>query len=102
MKQQFDIFKNEYSCKNTTDKRKNELIELMQKNLKKRCKSETVCCLDGQVYSVDSDNVEHLYAIDGFLRFEENRHQLSTIGDIKRQQAQNRNKYGPQNSYPNK
>lgn len=100
MKQQFDKYKNEYSCENTTDERKNELIRLMRENLKKRCKSETICCLDNQVYSVDSINVEHLYAIDVFLRFEENKHNLSTIGEIIRQQAQNENKYGPNNPYP--
>lgn len=103
LEQQFDEYKAEYSNFRTRQERKNELIALMQENLKERCGLDicTIACLDEHEYSIESENVEDLYVIDGFLRSEEGRIQLSAIGDIERQQAQDRNKYDPYNPYHN-
>lgn len=103
LEQQFDEYKAEYSHSGTTIERKDELIRLIQENLKERCGNSDVAigCLDGQEYSLDSKNIEHLYAIDGILRSEKRRNQLSEMGNIARLQAQSRNNYGPNNPYPN-
>lgn len=103
MEQQFDKYKAEYSSVETTNERKNELLGLMQENLRGRIGQgdSTVVCLDGQEYSIDSVNVEDLYAIDGFLRSEKRSNQLSAIGDIARLQTLGRNNYGPNNPYSN-
>ena len=103
LEEQFNEYKAEYSRIETTEERKSELIVLMQSNLKNRSSQEgcTVDCLDGREYSLDSKNVEHLYAIDAFLRFEKRKNQQSAISDTVRQQAQNRNNYGPNNPYRN-
>lgn len=103
LEQQFDEYKAEYSRVETTDERKNELIVLMQGNLKRRWghDNRTISCLDGQDHSLDSENVKDLYAIDGFLKSEEKRNQMSAMCDRARQETQDRNIYGPNNPYPN-
>lgn len=104
MEKQFDEYKAELARRDTNKERKEKLIALMQENLKERCEhyNGSIVCLDGQEHSLDSENVEDLYAIDGFLRSDEKRTQQSVTGNIKRQQAQSVNKYGPDNPYPYK
>ena len=103
MEQRFDEYKAEFSRVDTTNERRNELIVLMQEDLRERIgqSDSTVVCLDRQKHSIDSVNVEDLYAIDGFLRSEEGRNQLSAMGDIARLQNLGRNNYGPNNPYSN-
>lgn len=103
LEQQFDEYKAEFSRLETTAERKNELIVLMQANLRERNNQDNriFVCLDGQEYSIDSENVEHLYAINGLFRYQERENQLSAIGNRGRLQAQNRNNYDPNNPYPN-
>lgn len=103
LEQQFVEYKAEFSRLETTAERKNELITLMQENLRERNNqgNRIFVCLDGQEYSLDSDIVEHLYAIDGLFKSQNRGSQLSAIGNITRLQAQDRNNYGPNNPYPN-
>lgn len=98
----FSTYKSEYSCLETTDERKAELLKLMQEDLKSRSHQEgnVFVCLDGVEHSVDSKNVEDLYAIDGLINFEDTREQQSSINDKARMQTQKTNKYGPNNPYP--
>ena len=102
MPKQFDEYKNEYSRKGTTEDRKKELIGLMQENLKNRGEYKTVFCINDQEFSVDSKNVEDLYAIDGFLRQEESQKEMSASAEMARQKALSNNKYEPNNPYPSK
>ena len=102
MPKQFDEYKNEYSRKGTTEDRKKELIGLMQENLKNRGEYQTVFCINDQEFSIDSKNVEDLYAIDGFLRQEESQKEMSASAEMARQKALSNNKYGPNNPYPSK
>lgn len=102
LEEQFDEYKAEFSREETTAGRKNELIVQMQDNLKRRINSEaeTKFYIEGQEYSVESEIVEHLYIINGFLRQQESQKQLSALAEIAKQQALGRNKYGPTNPYP--
>lgn len=103
MDQKFDELKAEYSRFGTTEEHKEQLIEQMQENLKERYgqDSGTITGLDGVEHSLDSKNEEDLSAIDGFLKSQITKNKLSAIGDIARQQTQNRNNYGENNPYPN-
>ena len=76
----------------------------MQNNLKSRSVnySRNMLCVDGKEYSIDSENAEELYVIEGFLKYEGCKNQVSAIGERKIQDAQRENKYGPNNPYPNK
>lgn len=71
LQKQFNEYKAEFSFVGTTAERKKELIALMQANLRDRCGNvgKTFVCLDGKEHSLGSDNVEDLYAIDGFFKF---------------------------------
>ena len=94
----------EYFHKETTEARKMELIKLMQEDLKQRNGNEndTVLCLDGNEYSMDSEIVSELYAIDNALREVKNREERDEISDQIRDKLLSRNKYSPDNPYPYK
>lgn len=97
----FDEYKREISLSGTTKSRKIELIKLMQENLKQRCGKEsgTVKCLNGKEYSLDSENVSELYAIDGAMKESKNREKRDEASKKARAEAVSRNKYNPDNPY---
>ncbi len=97
----FKELKAEYSRKETTESRKKELVKLMQENLKQRCGQDggTIKCLDGKNYSIDSNDVIELYAIDSYLNELERKKKVDKISEIARKDAEKNNKYGPQNPY---
>lgn len=97
----FDEYKREFSLPQTTKSRKNELIKLMQENLKQRCDKEngTVKCLNGKEYSLDSENVSELYAIDGAMKESKNREKRDEASQKARAEAESRNRYNPDNPY---
>lgn len=102
MNADFQNYKRVYALETTPEITKQHLLQLMKTNIKQRFGQEQdVITIDGQEYSINSDNVEDLYAIDGFLSYEESKNQMLAIGDRARQQAQDRNNYGPNNPYPN-
>lgn len=101
-KKLFDKYRNEFSRMETTNERRHELIGLMRENIRKRCEGRISFNIEGQVYSIDSDKVEHLYAIDGFLKQEGSRKEMSAVAETERQRAHEKNKYGPTHPYPNK
>lgn len=103
LEEQFNEIKLEYSSIETTQERKNELITLMQDNLKERSgkTSGKISCLDGNDYSLDSDNAEHLYAIDGVLRAEKIKKHMSENSANALGKAQSQNKYDANHPYPN-
>lgn len=97
----FKELKAEYARKETTESRKKELVKLMQENLKQRCGQDggTIKCLDGKNYSIDSNDVIELYAIDSYLNELERKKKVDKISEIARKDAEKNNKYGPQNPY---
>jgi|GEM_PF-1446746 len=101
---EFDELKFEYSLPETSKTRKIELIKMMQDNLKKRCAKniETIMCLDGNEYSLESENVSELYAIDSTLKNAQNRKWNNEISDSTRETMLSRNKYTPGNLYSKK
>lgn len=101
---QFAEYKAEYSNKSTTRERQQELINLMQQDLKERNNTgqEIINCLDGKEHSINSNSVNDLYAIDGALRSNDSSQKMDAIANVKREVASNHNKYGPDNPYPNK
>ncbi len=100
----FDEFRREYSLIKTTETRKAELLKLMQDNLKQRCGSDicTVKCLDGNEYSIDSDNVSELYAIDAALNYADGRTKFDETSEKNRDDALSKNRNSPSNPYPPK
>lgn len=97
----FNEYKEEYSHPETTDNRKQALIQLMQENLKERWGKEgdLITCLDGQEYSLKSNIVTDLYAIDGALKAETCSNEMTEIAVISRKEAEERNTYGPAKPY---
>jgi len=100
----FQKYKSEYHQQTTTSDRKEQLISLMQENLKARLggKSDSVLCLDGRYHSICSDKVEELYAIDAKLNNVASSDKMSSIADTFRRQSTSPNTYGPENPYPQK
>lgn len=98
----FEELKAEYSNLETSEERKSILIELMQENLKKRIGGgpTVMKCLDLMEHSVDSDNVEDLYAIDGYLRAKRSEEVMGVLSETARTEVLKKNKYGPNNPYP--
>lgn len=102
MNADFQNYKRVYALETTPETTKQHLLQLMKINIKQRFGQEQdVITINGQEYSLNSDNVEELYAIDGFLSSEECRNQMSAMCNRARQEAQDRNIYGPNNPYPN-
>ena len=98
----FNDYRREFSLDNATEVRKTELIKLMQENLKKRIGDgpSFIICLDLLEHSVDSDNVEDLYTIDGYLREKRSEEVMGVLSETARTEALKKNKYGPNNPYP--
>lgn len=97
----FNDYRREFSLGNATEVRKTELIKLMQENLKKRIgNGPTVMILNSMEHSVDSDKVEDLYAIDGYLRAKRSEEVMGVLSETARTEALKKNKYGPNNPYP--
>lgn len=96
----FEDLKAEYSKQETTNKRKGELILLMQECLKSICDKDPVKCLDGNTYSTSSEKVEDLYAIYGALKLKKSQAKMSDIGNSARHKSFEQNKFGPENQYP--
>lgn len=100
LKDLFDEDCKEYFSKETPEDRKQELVELMQKNLQERLETDnTVVGLDGKEYSVSSENVSDLLAIHRKLINDVSMNTISEIGERKRKDAEDTNKYGPNNPY---
>lgn len=99
---QFGDLKCEYSQKDTNENRKKELISLMQQNLKGRTGEDSwiIKCIDGKEYSLNSNNVEDLYAIDGTLKNNASQQRLTEVADDTRKAQSDSNKYGSNNPYP--
>ena len=89
LKDHFCEYKAEYSDKNTKEERKKKLIQMMQTNLKERCGKDCgyIKGLDGKDYSLTSDNVKELYAIDGALNAETSKTKMTENSDIARKSA---------------
>lgn len=100
----FEEYRSEYSLPETSETRKMELIKLMQEDLKKRCdkNNETIMCLDGNEYSLVSENVSELYAIDSALKYAQNSKENNEISDSIREAMLTQNKYTPDSPYPKK
>lgn len=100
LKEEFNQHYSEYFLEKTQEYRKQELVELMQKNLKDRLGTDnTVVGLDGKEYSVSSENVGDLLAIHRKLISDVSMNTISEIGERKRKDAEDTNKYGPNNPY---
>lgn len=97
----FQIYRNEYFLSNTTEERKEELRTLMRENLKLRCGSNSNVNIESKEISLDSDNVEDLLAIDGFLNKSASTNLMTELGNSSRFEAQSQNRYSPTNPYPN-
>jgi hypothetical protein len=97
----FQELKAEYSRKETTESRKKELVKLMQENLKQRCGQDggTIKCLDGKNYSIDSNDVSELYAIDFYLNELERKKKVDNISEKARKDAEKENKYSLTKTY---
>lgn len=86
----------------TIPSRKTELIKLMQENLKQRYGKNcgSIKCLDNNDYSLDTDIVSELIAIDAALKAAQKANQNDSFSDAMRNEALSRNKYTPQKPYP--
>lgn len=104
MHNQFQEYKREYSLINTTKERKKELISLMRENLRQRLGEgpSSLLCLDREEYSVDSENVSDLYAIDGMLNQIDSSAKMNKVSDTMHKESLSRNKYNPGNPCPSK
>lgn len=104
MHNQFQEYKREYSLINTTKERKKELISLMRENLRQRLGEgrSSLLCLDGKEYSVDSESVSDLYAIDGMQNQIDSSAKMNKVSDTMRKESLSRNKYNPGNPCPSK
>lgn len=104
MHNQFQEYKREYSLINTTKERKKELISLMRENLRQRLGEgpSSLLCLDREEYSVDSESVSDLYALDGMLNQIDSSAKMNKVSDTMRKESLSRNKYNPGNPYPSK
>lgn len=100
--EKFEDLKRRFSLPNVTESQKQELIQLMQQNLKIRNgqNSATIKCLDGKEHCITSDNVEDLYAISATLDYNENKQKTANIDSNAREKALGQNKYSPDNPYP--
>lgn len=104
MHNQFQEYKREYSLINTTKERKKELISLMRENLRQRLGEgpSSLLCLDREEYSVDSENVSDLYAIDEMLNHKNSSAEMAKVSNMIRKESLSRNKHNPGNPYPSK
>ena len=99
-KKKFNELYNEYFSEVTQEDRKQELVELMQQRLRDRLGTDnTVVGLDGKEYSVSSENVSDLLAIHRKLINDVSMNTISEIGERKRKDSEDTNKYGPNNPY---
>lgn len=97
---EFKKLYSEYFSEKTRGYRKQELVELMQQNLRERLGTDkTVVGLEGKEYSVSSENVSDLLAIHRKLINDVSMNTISEIGEKKRKEAEDTNSYGPNNPY---
>lgn len=84
----------------TPEDQKQKLFKSMQQNLRDRLGTDyTVVGLDGKEYSVSSENVSDLLAIHRKLINAVSMNTISEIGERKRKDSEDTNKYGPNNPY---
>ena len=96
----FDEAGERYFSKETAKDQKQKLFKSMQQNLRDRLGTDnTVVGLDGKEYSVSSENVSDLLAIHRKLINDVSMNTISEIGERKRKDAEDTNKYGPNNPY---
>ena len=72
-----------------------ELIELMQENLKKRTDKSDVNVADGSTLSIETSNIEELYKIDATLRNENIQKEMRDLS----KKMTSRNKYTKDHPY---
>lgn len=100
LKDLFDEDCERYFSKETPEDQKQKLFKSMQQNLRDRLGTDnTVVGLDGKEYSVSSENVSDLLAIHRKLINDVSMNTISEIGERKRKDAEDTNKYGPNNPY---
>ena len=100
LKDLFDKDCKKYFSKETLEDQKQKLFKSMQQNLRDRLGTDnTVVGLDGKEYSVSSENVSDLLAIHRKLINDVSMNTISEIGERKRKDAEDTNKYGPNNPY---
>ena len=100
LKDLFDKDCKKYFSKETPEDQKQKLFKSMQQNLRDRLGTDnTVVGLDGKEYSVSSENVSDLLAIHRKLINDVSMNTISAIGERKRKDAEDTNKYGPNNPY---
>ena len=100
LKDLFDKDCKKYFSKETSEDQKQKLFKSMQQNLRDRLGTDnTVVGLDGKEYSVSSENVSDLLAIHRKLINDVSMNTISEIGERKRKDAEDTNKYGPNNPY---
>lgn len=99
-KKKFNELYNEYFSEVTPEDQKQKLFKSMQQNLRDRLGTDyTVVGLDGKEYSVSSENVSDLLAIHRKLINAVSMNTISEIGERKRKDSEDTNKYGPNNPY---
>ena len=100
LKDEFENDYKKYFSKETPEDQKQKLFKSMQQNLRGRLGTDnTVVGLDGKEYSVSSENVSDLLAIHRKLINDVSMNTISEIGERKRKDAEDTNKYGPNNPY---
>lgn len=100
LKDLFDEDCERYFSKETAEDQKQKLFKSMQQNLRDRLGTDnTVVGLDGKEYLVSSENVSDLLAIHRKLINDVSMNTISEIGERKRKDAEDTNKYGPNNPY---
>ena len=100
LKDEFEKDCEKYFFKETPEDQKQTLFKSMQQNLRDRLGTDyTVVGLDGKEYSVSSENVSDLLAIYRKLINDVSMNTISEIGERKRKDAEDTNKYGPNNPY---
>lgn len=100
LKDEFEKDCEKYFLKEMSEDQKQTLFKSMQQNLRDRLGTDyTVVGLDGKEYSVSSENVSDLLAIHRKLINDVSMNTISEIGERKRKDAEDTNKYGPNNPY---
>lgn len=100
LRDEFEKDCEKYFLKETPEDQKQILFKSMQQNLRDRLGTDyTVVGLDGKEYSVSSENVSDLLAIHRKLINDVSMNTISEIGERKRKDSEDTNKYGPNNPY---
>lgn len=100
MDKEFNRLKGEYSLKTTTEGRRSEIKNQMCENLKKRNNNSNIFP-NGIILDKENLKVEDLYKIDGELNRKATSDKMTESSQSAREQQLRRNRFSPENSYPN-